>query len=96
MHLNEAESWPRNFFHPLSSTTHFSSGYANRVNGRNFVEDSKDAALDWLEWRILMHKIFFARMNEMEEKMEKKEMAGEIYRYRYSVIPWNSVYQVYA
>lgn len=38
-------------------------------------------------------------MNEMEENGEgekKKEMAGEIYRYRYSVIPWNSVYQVYA
>lgn len=40
-------------------------------------------------------------MNEMEENGEgeggkKKEMAGEIYRYRYSVIPWNSVYQLYA
>lgn len=90
---------PQLFLPPLAESTHFSSGYANRVNGRNFVEDSKDAALDWLEWRILMHKIFFVRMNEMKENGEgekKKEMAGEIYRYRYSVIPWNSVYQVYA
>lgn len=32
----------------------------------------------------------------MEGGGEKKEMAGEIYRYRYSVVPWNNVYQLYA
>lgn len=67
---------PQLFSPPLAESTHFSSGYANRVNGRNFVEDSKDAALDWLEWRILMHKIFFARMNEMEENGEGEKKKG--------------------
>lgn len=41
MHLNEAESWPATFFTSLPYSSHFSRGYANRVNGWDFVEEFK-------------------------------------------------------
>lgn len=70
MHLNEAESWPATFFTSLPYSSHFSRGYANRVNGWNFVEEFKGLRVGLA--RILMHKIFFVRMNEMEENGEEE------------------------
>lgn len=75
MHLNEAETWPATFFtssRPLPSLSYSRLSFFQRIcESRKSVEilskNSKDRALDWLKWRILMHKIFFVRMNEMEE-----------------------------
>lgn len=68
MHLNEAESWPATFFTPSRRVYSFFQRICESRKRSKFCRRFKGCRVGLA--RILMHKIFFARMNEMEENGE--------------------------